>query len=57
MAKSNEQNEGGTRAGDSDVDNIDFDNFKGIHFNENMEKYHDPVTGCHFEYNDFCHRL
>ena len=43
--------------GESDIDDLDFDNFKGIHFDDNMEKYHDPDTGCHFEYNDFCRRL
>ena len=33
---------------DSDVDNIDFDNFKGMYYGDKTEKYQDPVTGCHF---------
>lgn len=44
-------------AEDSDVDDIDFDNFKGIYFGDKHEKYQDPVTGCHFEYNNLCSRL
>jgi hypothetical protein len=43
---------------DSDVDDIDFDNFKGIYFNDDPNrKYQDPETGCHFEYGDLCKRL
>jgi hypothetical protein len=43
---------------DSDVDNIDFENFKGIYFDEDPNrKYQDPETGCHFEYFDLCKRL
>ena len=42
---------------DSDVDNLDFDNFKGIYFGDKTEKYQDPVTGCHFEYYDLCKRM
>ena len=42
---------------DSDVDNIDFNNFKGIYFGDKTEKYQDPDTGCHFEYFDLCKRL
>jgi hypothetical protein len=40
------------------VDDLDFDNFKGIYFNEDPNrKYQDPETGCHFEYYDLCKRL
>jgi hypothetical protein len=42
---------------DSDIDEIDFQNFKGIYFNEVDKKYQDPETGCHFEYTDLCKRL
>ena len=42
---------------DSDVDNLDFNNFKGIYFGDKTEKFQDPVTGCHFEYYDLCKRL
>lgn len=44
--------------GDSDIDNLDFQNFKGIYFEEDPNrKYQDPDTGCHFEYNDLIKRL
>ena len=43
---------------ESDVDELDFDNFKGIYFNDDPNrKYQDPDTGCHFEYIDLCKRL
>jgi hypothetical protein len=43
---------------DSDIDNIDFNDFKGIYFDEDPNrKYQDPETGCHFEYSDLCKRL
>jgi hypothetical protein len=43
---------------DSDIDNIDFNDFKGIYFEEDPNrKYQDPVTGCHFEYYDLCKRM
>lgn len=57
---SDEDDEGGDddKAVDSDVDDLDFQNFKGIYFNEDPNrKYIDPDTGCHFEYNDLCKRL
>ena len=41
----------------SDIDDLDFDNFKGIYFGDKVEKYQDPVSGCHFEYFDLCRRL
>lgn len=43
---------------DSDVDEIDFENFKGIYFNDDPNrKYQDPDTGAHFEYFDLCKRM
>jgi hypothetical protein len=43
---------------DSDIDNIDFTNFKGIYIDEDPNrKFQDPDTGCHFEYYDLCKRL
>ncbi len=40
------------------MDDLDFDNFKGIYFNDDPNrKYQDPETGCHFEYIDLCKRL
>ena len=43
---------------DSDIDNIDFNDFKGIYFDEDPNrKYQDPETGCHFEYLDLCKRM
>jgi hypothetical protein len=48
----------GHKAKDSDVEELDFNNFKGIYFNDDPNrKYQDPETGCHFEYNDLCRRL
>lgn len=53
--------DGKGKAGDleqeSDVDDLDFDNFKGIYFGDENKKYQDPDTGCHFEYYDLCKRL
>ena len=40
-----------------DVDKLDFDNFKGIYFGDDNQKFIDPKTGAHFEYRDFCKRL
>ena len=42
---------------DSDVDDLNFENFKGIHFGDKTEKYQDPESGCHFKYRDLCQRL
>lgn len=45
-------------AADSDVDDIDFKNFKGIYFNDDPNrKYQCPDTGAHFEYGDLCKRM
>ena len=50
--------EGGGDDVDSDIDNIDFNNFKGIYIDEDPNrKYQDPETGCHFEYYDLCKRM
>mgnify|MGYP007047800854 CR=1 FL=1 len=43
---------------ESDIDDIDFANFKGIYIDEDPDrKFQDPETGCHFEYYDLCKRL
>jgi len=43
---------------ESDIDNLDFGNFKGVYINDDPGgKYQDPDTGCHFEYRDLCKRL
>lgn len=42
---------------DSDVDDLDFQNFKGIYYGEDNAKYTDPKTGAHFEYYDLCKRI
>lgn len=43
---------------DSDVDDIDFQNFKGIYINDDPNsKYTCPETGAHFEYQDLCKRM
>jgi hypothetical protein len=42
---------------DSDLDDIDFGNFKGIYEGEQKEKFIDPKTGAHFEYFDLCKRM
>ena len=60
MSHSESFYEGGGKAKDedSDIDNLDFDNFKGIYFDEDPNrKYQDPDTGCHFELNDLIKRL
>ena len=43
------------RDNDSDIDaQGDLQNYKGIYFGDKTEKYQDPVTGCHFRYDDLC---
>ena len=43
---------------DEDLDQIDFNNYKGMFFNDDLnQKYQDPITGAHFEYYDMCCRL
>jgi len=41
-----------------DLDDIDFDNYKGVFFEDNpTTKYTDPQTGAHFDFKDICKRL
>lgn len=42
---------------DSDVDDVDLGNYKGIYEGEQKEKYICPQTGAHFEYFDLCKRM
>ena len=42
---------------DSDGDQIDLKNFKGIYYGDETQKYTDPKTGAHFEYFDLCRRI
>jgi len=43
----------------SDSDEIDYENYKGIFCEENgdVEKYIDPKTGAHFHFDDICKKL
>ena len=36
---------------------IDHNNYKGIFYGTEEEKYTDPVTGAHFEFGDIWNRL
>lgn len=57
LQESSERYEGGDD-GDEDVDNIDFNNYKGIYADEDAgQKYTCPVTGAHFEPRDLCKRI
>ena len=43
---------------DDEVENIDFNNYKGIYADdEGGEKYTCPETGAHFEPKDLCKRI
>ena len=43
---------------DDDVDNIDFNNYKGIYADDDAgQKYTCPLTGAHFEPRDLCRRV
>lgn len=43
---------------DDDLDPIDFNNYKGMFFNDEPgQKFQDPETGAHFEYKDMCKRI
>ena len=43
---------------DSDSDDIDPHNYKGIYFDDDPgSKWQDPETGAHFKYEDMYHRL
>ena len=42
----------------SDKNNeTDLNNYKGMYFGDQNQKYQDKETGAHFEYNDMCRRL
>lgn len=38
-------------------DDVDVNNYKGIYFGDNAEKFQDEVTGAHFDFSDMCNRL
>eukprot|EP00826_Nyctotherus_ovalis_P036645 TRINITY_DN3270_c0_g1_i11.p1 TRINITY_DN3270_c0_g1~~TRINITY_DN3270_c0_g1_i11.p1 ORF type:complete len:263 (+),score=30.68 TRINITY_DN3270_c0_g1_i11:80-868(+) len=42
---------------EEDLDRIDFDNYKGMFYDDPDQKYQDPITGAHFDYLDMCSRL
>ena len=42
---------------EEDLDCIDFQNYKGIFYNDSSQKFQDEKTGAHFEYKDMCRRL
>ena len=42
---------------DSDIDNIDAENYKGIYEGDQKEEFICPKTGAHFEYFDLCKRM
>ena len=44
---------------EDDLDNIDYNNYKGIFFGEEnpSTKYQCPETGAHFDYKDIVKRL
>jgi len=43
---------------DEDLDQIDFNNYKGMFYNDEPgNKFQDEKTGAHFEYHDMCRRL
>ena len=53
------QHEGGEDLeAEEDVDNIDFNNYKGIYADDDAgQKYTCPLTGAHFEPRDLCKRI
>lgn len=42
---------------EEELDDVDLSNYKGMYFNEEDNKYQDPITGAHFDYYDMCCRL
>ena len=36
---------------------IDLNNYKGIYFDDDNEKYSCPETGAHFKFEDLCRRI
>lgn len=45
------------RCSDSEEIIEDAHNYKGMYFEDNEEKYQDPVTGAHFEFKDISNKL
>ena len=42
----------------SDIDNdVTIEDYKGFYFKDRDESYQDPITGCHFQYEDLYKRL
>jgi hypothetical protein len=39
---------------ESDLDDIDFLNYKGIYYGDSAEKYQCPVSGAHFKHEQMC---
>eukprot|EP00826_Nyctotherus_ovalis_P057968 TRINITY_DN7943_c0_g2_i3.p1 TRINITY_DN7943_c0_g2~~TRINITY_DN7943_c0_g2_i3.p1 ORF type:complete len:117 (+),score=32.53 TRINITY_DN7943_c0_g2_i3:78-428(+) len=42
---------------EEDLDQIDFDNYKGYFYDDCEEKYFDKETGAHFDFLDICFKL
>lgn len=42
---------------EEDLDQIDFDNYKGYFYDDSEEKYFDKETGAHFDFLDICLKL
>lgn len=42
---------------EEELDQIDYNNYKGYFYDEAEEKYQDELTGAHFEYFNMCLRL
>jgi len=36
---------------------VDLNNYKGIYFDDENEKYQCPTTGAHFKFEDLCARM
>ena len=36
---------------------VDLNNYKGIYFEDENEKYQCPTTGAHFKFEDLCARM
>jgi len=53
-----EGGEDGVEEDPDDIDNIDFNNYKGIYADDDAgQKYTCPETGAHFEPKDLCKRI
>lgn len=53
----NDSNNKSQNRSEKKQDGHDLQNFKGIYFGDENEKYNDPSTGAHFNFNDVCKRL